>query len=407
MDGRASARGLVWVYHRLRVREEILHQTLKPGRDDLIFPSRFVILLVLILSLVAASCATNPGNIVGKEKLDDLTVFIDGVTLKRTNLPNYCGPESLKAEFEYLGIDTPLAVIKDAIYDESLQGTKPSSLISYCREKELCVELKRGSISTLQESLNDKILPLIIVEVKPGLRHFLVVTGLSMPGRYLVCADYDGRYRMVKFEELACWDKADNLQIDISNREELKALYDKSAILESNGSYKEAVKAYNKILDRVKDDYKVYMGLGNCYAALNDLDAAFKNYDAAYKLNKDDPVLANNYSSVLLNLEYNTEFGISLAEKAVGQFKSLYESAASKEDSDRYLYRYITGLTTVGEYRELFKQYEKAIAAYKLAYELIPVKFTDMRNDKARRIISCYKKLGRLSEANEWEALLN
>jgi tetratricopeptide (TPR) repeat protein len=239
-------------------------------------------------------------------------------------------------------------------------------------------------------------------------RHFLVVNGINSEKRFVVCADYDNLYRVISFEELVkLWSDAGFLQILISVQSEFESIYERAYIYESNGSYKQALDLYLKASHLKSDNYLTFLGAANCYYNLGDKTAARLNYAKAYELNKTDPLLLNNYASTLMDLKIELDSGLKLIDQAVTESENLYKNAESEEDRLKFLFRWITCLVTLAEYRSHFQEYNLALAGFIKSYELTPAQYVDMRDRRILQIVDCYKKLGHLGTAREWELKLS
>ncbi|MBI4243278.1 MAG: hypothetical protein HY606_04230 [Planctomycetes bacterium] len=366
--------------------------------------------LFCLLLFVLNSCTTfSLGYIVDEIITDEETVFYKDVSLIKTDIPYYCGPESLKAIFDFLGVESSFEVIKDTIYNRKLKGTLPSTLVEYVRSKGLKIELKQdGNLALLAESLKKKVLPLIIVQFRQDVRHFLVINGINVKMRFVICADYNARYRVISFDELIkIWSDAKFLQFVISLQSEYESVLEKAFIFESNGAYEKATDLYKKAIQLDENNYVSYLGLANCYYGLNNKDAALINYSKSYQLYKSDPLLLNNYASVLLELDKDIDFGLELVTKAVEESEKLYSNELEEANRQKFLFRWISCIATLGEYREHFKEYAGALACYVKSYDLTPPQYVKDRDRKIVKIVNCYKALGKLGSAREWEKKLS
>ena len=95
---------------------------------------------------------------------------------------------------------------------------------------------------------------------------------------------------------------------------EKKQLYEKGEFLFSNGSFREALSIYEKILD---DDSTYSDAIGAKAAVFHrwgDYDSAIKYYDTAISLNSTNPFFLNDRGSALLSLGDDVEAEKSLKE---------------------------------------------------------------------------------------------
>ncbi len=70
--------------------------------------------------------------------------------------------------------------------------------------------------------------------------------------------------------------------------------FEKGNALYKNGSYQEAIIAYEGILNGKKQSAELYFNLGNCYYKLNKVAPSIYNYEKALLLSPDDTEIQNN-----------------------------------------------------------------------------------------------------------------
>lgn len=70
--------------------------------------------------------------------------------------------------------------------------------------------------------------------------------------------------------------------------------FEKGNELYQKGNYKEAITAYESVLDSKKQSAELYFNLGNCYYKLNKVAPSIYNYEKALVLNPNDVEIQNN-----------------------------------------------------------------------------------------------------------------
>ena len=130
---------------------------------------------------------------------------------------------------------------------------------------------------------------------------------------------------------------------------EKRQLYEKGESLFSNGSFREALSIYEKILD----DDSTYSDAVGAKAAVfhrwGDYDSAIKYYDIAISLNSTNPFFLNDRGSALLSLGDDVE-----AEKSLNASLSLFPGFVDA----------LNGLANVYSYRQDYQnelQYRQAV----------------------------------------------
>ncbi|PWA06882.1 tetratricopeptide repeat protein [Flavobacterium psychrotolerans] len=70
--------------------------------------------------------------------------------------------------------------------------------------------------------------------------------------------------------------------------------FEKGNALYQNGNYKDAITAYESVLNANKQSAELYFNLGNCYYKLNKVAPTIYNYEKALVLNPNDNEIQNN-----------------------------------------------------------------------------------------------------------------
>ena len=70
--------------------------------------------------------------------------------------------------------------------------------------------------------------------------------------------------------------------------------FEKGNALYQKGNYKDAITAYESVLDSKKQSPELYFNLGNCYYKLNKVAPSIYNYEKALVLNPSDVEIQNN-----------------------------------------------------------------------------------------------------------------
>jgi tetratricopeptide (TPR) repeat protein len=70
--------------------------------------------------------------------------------------------------------------------------------------------------------------------------------------------------------------------------------FEKGNALYQKGNYKDAITAYESVLDSKKQSAELYFNLGNCYYKLNKVAPSIYNYEKALVINPNDVEIQNN-----------------------------------------------------------------------------------------------------------------
>ncbi len=70
--------------------------------------------------------------------------------------------------------------------------------------------------------------------------------------------------------------------------------FEKGNVLYQNGQYKQAIQAYESVLDNHQQSAELYFNLGNCYYKLNKVAPSIYNYEKALVLHPEDAEIINN-----------------------------------------------------------------------------------------------------------------
>jgi ABC-type bacteriocin/lantibiotic exporter with double-glycine peptidase domain len=171
---------------------------------------RAVALPAFPLLLLLASCA-------GPWKIDRINHGTPGYTMLRGRvaLPRgqhektNCGPETVCAALNYLGIAVSIDEAERAVYDPAIKGATSVAILDFARRKGADPEISDdGGLWKLQDHLEvDQ--PVMIEVTRGGYYHFFLVAGLSRENRTVVFADYDSSQLEMGYDDLiAVWQPA-------------------------------------------------------------------------------------------------------------------------------------------------------------------------------------------------------
>lgn len=93
------------------------------------------------------------------------------------------------------------------------------------------------------------------------------------------------------------------------------ALLDKAAILESTGKYTDAIEVFNQINFTKGGNALTYNELGNCYMAMGEESKAFDCYTQSFKADSTNAIAKFNYATALWRIKKDTVNSIRLIDQ--------------------------------------------------------------------------------------------
>lgn len=312
----------------------------------------------------------------------------------------------------YWGRPASVEELSRAVRDPRLGGIFSTDVPLLARRKGLTATFSEGSVAKIRRALEREVPPVIMVASGGGDFHFFVLSGFHDGERVVVAEEYEGRKRLIGYEELEeIWPPAGRLFLEM---EPSKAddFHRQAANLEAEGLHKEAAVLYRKALDLDADHYEARTGLGNCLLADGKLEAALEEYRRARSVNAADPRLLNNLANVLLELKRDLPEAEAAAEKATAEFEAIWRRAKEEvqretapslralkgRDLPRLERDLAHALGTLGQARAAAGKHELAVAAFKASYDHFPVTAFDFRAKRLYEIGLSFRALAMPAE---------
>ena len=270
----------------------------------------------LAAALLLAGCSINPALRVAESLPSSGALLLDDVPF-HAQTQYQCGPAALAGVLGASGIAiTPEALIPQVYLPErqgSLQlelvaATRRAGRIPYVVERTpraLFDELRGGRPILVLQNLLVPSVPkwhyAVVVGADPGRNRIILNSGtrraLAMPApRFLRTWDWAGRWGMLAL-------RPGELPTNADPARYLGAVADFEAVAGATA----AAPAYRAALQRWPEDPRPHLALGNQAYAGGDRAAAARHYRDGLARAPHDPVLGNNYASVLAELGCRAE----------------------------------------------------------------------------------------------------
>ena len=278
--------------------------------------------LAIPLLLLLASCA-------GPRKIDRINHGTPGYTMLRGRvaLPRgqhektNCGPETVCAALNYLGIAVSIDEAERAVYKPAIKGATSVDILDFARRKGAHPEISDdGGLWKLQDHLEaDQ--PVMIEVTRGGYYHFFLVAGLSRENRTVVFADYDNHQLEMGYDDLiAVWQPARFRSITFTPARAEKLEKQGREFLEG-GRYPQAEERFNEALKLQADYPPALKGLGRVRIEQKRLEEARDLFERALPGLPDDAGLLNDLSHVLLELKGDAARAKKMSSRCVDAMK--------------------------------------------------------------------------------------
>ena len=279
--------------------------------------------------LLLSACSINPAWQLTREGAPAKPVLLGDVPFY-PQTEYQCGPAALATILVDSGVATTPAALVPQVYlpgrEGSLQlelvaATRRAGRIPYVVEPEpdaLLAELRAGRPVLVLQNLLVRSVPrwhyAVLVGTEPARNRLILNSGtergLSVTApKFLRTWDWAGRWGLLALRpgELPAWAEPAKY---------LAAVADFEAVAGATA----AAPAYEAALQRWSDDRRTHLALGNHAYGAGDRVAAAKHYRDGLTLAPRDPVLGNNYASVLGELGCDAEAAAALqvAQQAAG-----------------------------------------------------------------------------------------
>lgn len=113
-----------------------------------------------------------------------------------------CGPETLCAALNHLGIPVAISEVEREIYLPSIKGSVAPQIVDFARRKGAQAKVSEGGGLWKLRAHLDAGSPVMIEVTRRGLYHYFLVAGMSEADRAVVCAYYGDRQHLLTFELL-------------------------------------------------------------------------------------------------------------------------------------------------------------------------------------------------------------
>lgn len=274
--------------------------------------------LVIGASLLASGCGINSG-IVRSALLEKS----DGSAIELTDTPFYpqttdqCGPAALATVLSTTDVQVRPVDLAPSLYIPGRQGSLQIELmaaargygrIPYVVEPDvvsLLVELQSGRPVLVLQNLGTSFLPVW---------HFAVVVGyLPKENRFVLRSGAVRRHLMTVPKFLRSWRRADSWGVvvlvpgELPSNPEAGTFVRAVADLEAVGQIEAAVAGYQAATEQWPENTMAWLGLGNAYNELGQLEMAQTAYSEVLKIEPANLVALNNMALVLADRGYVEE----------------------------------------------------------------------------------------------------
>jgi tetratricopeptide (TPR) repeat protein len=259
--------------------------------------------LLPFLLFLAPGCAGGPSEVDSIRPGTPGYLMLPGrVSLPRgSHSPTDCGPETLCAALNFLGINVPISEVEAAVYLPSIKGSEPTHIVAFARRKGAKAKVtERGGVFKLKEQIEAGS-PVIIEVTKGGQYHYYLVAGLSVADRVVACAYYEDRQHLLTFEllnELWYPTRYRSITFTVPPAEEL-ALEGWDCL--EGGRYELAEELFLKSLKLKPEEPLALSGLGKLRLIQKRFEEAQDLLERALKLMPGDPEALNNLADTILN----------------------------------------------------------------------------------------------------------
>ncbi|MDH4048819.1 MAG: PA2778 family cysteine peptidase [Gammaproteobacteria bacterium] len=294
----------------------------------------------LLSAVLVSGCATDPFGAIGQSQfssaeLED-TVFFPQEAYQ-------CGPAALATLLSSAGVPVEPGALTPQLYIPERGGSLQSEMIAAARRyQRLPYEIDTDFSSLLAEL--DAGRPVLVlqnlgVSFAPAW-HYAVVIGYSTTQRELVLrSGTTRRLAMSGRTFLRTWKRGDYWGIVLLEPDGIPPTIDKRrflrmlAAVEGSGQLELARAAYAAATERWPEEPLAWLGTGNTYFALGDLDAAEKAYRQLLVVQPADIVGMNNLASLLIARSSCSEAAELIATAQLGlddnsPFNAILEESA-------------------------------------------------------------------------------
>ena len=236
-----------------------------------------------------------------------------------------CGPSALAMALEWSGVPSNPEALTPEVFTPSRKGSLQSAIIAASRRHGRVAYPVSGPDALLAEISAGH--PVIVLQ-NLGLSwfptwHYAVVIGFDLRKGVMVLHSGITPRKQISLKVFEyTWARSDHWGLLVLPPSQLPATATEheyiSAILglEKTGQWKAAVKGYETALNRWPDSLLAYIGLGNSYYTLGELESAKKTFQEAIRRYPTEGSVYNNLAEVLKKQGKNQE-ALKAAYKAV------------------------------------------------------------------------------------------
>jgi hypothetical protein len=337
------------------------------------------------------------------------------MTLPKGSVIRDCGPEALAAVFYYHRRKVSVDEIANHIYSAQLKGTPVAKVLTYCREMGFRTVVKKGTIADIRATIQENRPVLVMGRFNANLAHLFVVAGYNDSARRIVCPYYNDKILLIEYGDFNLkWTDADNFFLDLIPIDDP---FDRAEQLEHGKNYREALGFYEQAAKANPDNYRAFVGIGNCRAMIGEIAPARDAYEKAYALNPNDPQLMNNLADCLSTLNQDLPRATELASKAVEMYRSdvaglqkiVHEARDEADRAEREAQleqearRLCFAYGTLGQALLKQKRWDQSLEALEHSFDLIPagVNYRQLRIRRLGEMAECHRQLGHTAQADD------
>jgi tetratricopeptide (TPR) repeat protein len=313
--------------------------------------SGFLVALVLGFALLVTGCATPQLEALRTAPGDDLpqNAYVQDVPFV-PQTAYYCGPAALTMALRQTGLEMTLDEAAAEVYTPGLEGTLRQDVVAAARRQgrmavqvndlqALLTEIAAGHPVIVFQNLGLSIYPQW---------HFALAIGFDRRSEEVILHSGERRDLRTPFDTFErTWRRGDYWALVVTEPADLPASTGEAEGLEAAlglelaGRRDAARQAFQALTLAWPESYKAQMGLGNQYYALEDHPGAARAFQAASRLEPENPAPWNNLAYALHEMGQD-DAALAAAKKAIA---AAGENAAPYRDS----LREITG-ELVGDY---------------------------------------------------------
>lgn len=228
-----------------------------------------------------------------------------------------CGPETLCAALNHLGIPVSISEVEREIYLPSIKGSVAPQIVDFARRKGAQARVSEGGGLWKLRAHLDAGSPVMIEVTRRGLYHYFLVAGMSETEQAVVCAYYQDRQHLLSFELLVeLWQPTRFRSITFSVPQAEQLAQDGWDYLDG-GKDDLAEDRFLKALEKDAEFGPALGGMGRVRINRNRLEEAQGFLERALKSMPGDPRTLNDLAHTILNRKGDAARAERLSGEAV------------------------------------------------------------------------------------------